>query len=120
MQLFKHFGDTISQAESEEAVVLCGEFEQGMQHSGVAEMDRAKLALWALGAGEFEFVADVSLAADGRPYGFPACTNKERVVIGDCVQCRDTGVDVLKIKDKAHCGFCWGAFSPVNLRPWRR
>ena len=47
---FKEFGDTIRQAQSEEAVEVIGEFEQGMQQSGVTKMDRAKLALWALGA----------------------------------------------------------------------
>ena len=47
---FKNFADTISQAQSEEAVEVTDQFERGMKQSGVTKMDRAKLALWALGA----------------------------------------------------------------------
>ncbi len=47
---FNGFGDTISQAESENAVELTVAFEHGVVRSGVTEMDRAKLGLWALGA----------------------------------------------------------------------
>ena len=49
-------------------------------------------------------------AASHRPYGFPACTNNEKIVRGNCIQCKAQGVEVLQIKNKAHCGFCWGAF----------